>query len=67
MMLIRSVVPAGDLPPPTPEKKNSLRGLVHQKVTKRREMEMKQTKQQVDNDSRGYLIAQPPIAKINEP
>ena len=30
-------------------------------------MEMKQTKQQVDNDSRGYLIAQPPIAKINEP
>lgn len=28
---------------------------------------MKQTKQQVDNDSRGYLIAQPPIAKTNEP
>ena len=67
MMLIRSVVPAGALPPPPPKKKNSLRGLVHQKVTKRREMEMKQTKQQVDNDSRGYLIAQPPIAKINEP
>ena len=32
---------------------------------------MKQTKQQVENDSkfnqRGYLIAQPPVAKINEP
>ena len=55
--------------PAPPEKKKLTQGISSSKSYKKEGNgnETDKTKQQVDNDSRGYLIAQPPIAKINEP